>query len=107
MLTLTKFKVFADDKIFFLKFLYLIESKTLCEKEKMLIVNIFFFFLSHYDFKNSSRRQIYLTKMMIPVFDRVKTLWEKKKVIITRIFSFFPQCFLKPSSSGSLKLGIV
>ena len=44
MLTWTKFKVFADDKIFFLKFLYLIESKTLCEKEKMLIVNIFFFF---------------------------------------------------------------
>ena len=46
-------------------------------------------------------------KMTISVFDRIENTVGKREIVGYQHFLLFPQCFPKPSSLGSLKVGIV
>ena len=48
-----------------------------------------------------------VTKLTIFLFDRVENIVGKGKNAGYKHFLLFPQCFQKPSSPGSLKVGIV
>ena len=48
-----------------------------------------------------------VAKMMISLFDRVESTMGKGENAGYQHFLLFPQCFPKPSSLGSLKVGIV
>ena len=47
-----------------------------------------------------------ITKMMILLYDRVENTVEKGENAGNQHFLLFPQCFPRPSSLGSLKVGL-
>ena len=48
-----------------------------------------------------------VAKMMISLFDRAENTVGKAENVGYQHFLLFPQCFTRPSSLGSLKIGIV
>ena len=51
--------------------------------------------------------KLYVARMMISLFDGVANTVGKGENAGYQHFLLFPQCFSKPSSLGSLKVGIV
>ena len=58
-------------------------------------------------FKAFAADKLNIAKMTIPLFDRVENTVGKGENAGYQHFLLFPQCFPKPSSLGSLKVGIV
>ena len=57
--------------------------------------------------KASADDKLNVAQMMIFLFDRVENTGGKGENAGNQHFLLFPQCFPKPSSLGSLKVGIV
>ena len=58
-------------------------------------------------FKAFADNTLNIANMVISFFDRVENTVEKEENAVYQHFLLFPQCFLKPSSLGSFKVGIV
>ena len=58
-------------------------------------------------FKACAGDKIDFAKILISVLDRKENIVEKGENACYQHFLLFPQCFLKPSSSGPLKSGLV
>ena len=57
--------------------------------------------------KTVSDDKFSVAKMTISIFDRVENTVRKGENAAYQHFLLFPQCFSKPASLGSLKVGIV